>query len=264
MPLVLGVIPARYASTRFPGKVLAPLAGRTMLEHVWRRASSARRIDRLVVATEDERVVAATERFGGESLLTSPEHASGTDRVAEVVRNFTPRADVVLNVQADEPFVTGTSLDRLIAAFDDASSRPSLATLAEPLEAIDDLFDPNVVKVVARKDGTALYFSRAPIPYHRGAATRLAPDFREVLAARAGGLAGYRRHQGIYAYTREALVALAALPPSPLELDEGLEQLRALEAGHVIRVVDSDFRSLAVDTAADLERAERQWMEVRG
>jgi len=264
MPLVLGVIPARYASTRFPGKVLAPLANRPMLEQVWRRAAAARRIDRLIVATEDARVVAASESFGGEALLTSDAHASGTDRVAEVVRRLAPRYDVVLNIQADEPFLTPTSLDRLVAAFDDDARRPALATLVEPLDAADDLFDPNVVKVVARADGSALYFSRAPIPYHRGGATRLSADFRTALAARPGGLAGYRRHQGVYAYAREALFALAALPPSPLELDEGLEQLRALEAGLTIRIVDSDFRSLAVDTPADLERAERQWMEVSG
>ena len=264
MPLVLGVIPARYASTRFPGKVLAPLANRPMLEHVWRRAAAARRLDRLVVATEDARVVEATERFGGEAIMTSVAHASGTDRVAEVVRRLAPRYDVVLNIQADEPFLTPTSLDRLVAAFDDEARRPALATLVEPLGAAEDLFDPNVVKVVARADGTALYFSRAPIPYHRGGAPRLLADFRAALAARPGGLAGYCRHQGVYAYAREALFALAALPPSPLEIDEGLEQLRALEAGQAIRVVDSDFRSLAVDTPADLERAARQWMEVSG
>jgi 3-deoxy-manno-octulosonate cytidylyltransferase (CMP-KDO synthetase) len=264
MPLVLGVIPARYASTRFPGKVLAPLAGRPMLEHVWRRARSASSIDRLVVATEDERVVAAVERFGGEACLTSPSHASGTDRAAEVLRRVSPEADIVLSIQADEPFVTGTSLDRLVAAFDGRESTPAIATLVEPLESVDDLFDPNVVKVVARADGTALYFSRAPIPYHRGAATRLDPDFRRALAVRPGGLSGYRRHQGVYAYSRDALDTVTGLVPSPLEVDEGLEQLRALDAGLWIRVVESDFRSLAVDTPADLERAERQWMEVSG
>lgn len=263
MPLVLGVIPARYASTRFPGKVLAPLAGRPMLEHVWRRARAARRIDRLVVATEDARVVRATEAFGGEALLTAATHASGTDRVAEVVRRLDAPYEVVVNVQADEPFLTPTSLDRLVLAFD-AQPRPAMATLVEPLEAMDDLFDPNVVKVVATEDGSALYFSRAPIPYHRGGATALAADFRAALATRPGGLSGYRRHQGLYAYTRDALLALAGLPPSPLELDEGLEQLRALARGYTIRIVDSDFRSLAVDTPADLERAARQWMEVSG
>jgi len=264
MPLVLGVIPARFASTRFPGKVLAPLAGRPMLEHVWRRAVRARRIDRLVVATEDARVVEAAERFGGEALLTSDAHASGTDRVAEVVRRLDPQYDIVVNVQADEPFLTPTSLDRLVAAFDHPLARPKLATLVEPLGTIDDLFDPNVVKVVAAEDGTALYFSRAPVPYYRGGQTTLRADFRAALAGRPGGLAGYRRHQGLYAYTADALLALTGLPPSPLEIDEGLEQLRALAAGYSIRIVDSDFRSLAVDTPADLERAARQWMEVNG
>ena len=264
MPLVLGVIPARYASTRFPGKVLAPLAGRPMLEHVWRRARLASRIDRLVVATEDERVLSAVERFGGEACMTSSAHVSGTDRAAEVARRLAPDHDIVLSIQADEPFVTGTSLDRLVSAFDDEARRPAIATLVEPIERMEDVFDPNVVKVVARVDGSALYFSRAPIPYHRGTATRLAPDFGDALAARAGGLSGYLRHQGVYAYSRDALLRMTELSPSPLELDEGLEQLRALDAGLPIRVVESDFRSLAVDTPADLERAERQWMEVSG
>jgi len=136
-----------------------------------------------------------------------------------------------------------------------------MATLAEPIESADELFDPNVVKVVTAGDGRALYFSRAPIPFHRSSA--MSHDFRPALAARPGGLAGYRRHQGIYAYTRDTLLALSRLEPSPLEIDEALEQLRALEAGYPIVVVDSDFRSQAVDTPADLERVTRILMEAR-
>jgi 3-deoxy-manno-octulosonate cytidylyltransferase (CMP-KDO synthetase) len=256
MERVLGVIPARYASTRFPGKPLAPLGDKSILEEVWQRAASSQRIDRLVVATDDPRIVSACEGFGAEVLMTDAGHPSGTDRVAEVAERLGDEHGVVLNIQGDEPLLTGTSLDELAGAFD-AGASVEMATLVEPLETADDLFDPNVVKVVAAASGRALYFSRAPIPYHRGAAVRLGADFREALAARSGGLAGYRRHQGIYGYRRETLLTLSKMPPSSLESDEGLEQLRALEAGISIQVVDSDFRSQGVDTPADLERVAR-------
>ena len=250
----LGVIPARYASIRFPGKPLAPLGNGSLVSAVWSAARASSRLTRVIVATEDDRVVAACRAHGAETMLTSPEHASGTDRAAEVVRRAGEIFDVVVNIQGDEPFVTPTSLDRLVAAFD---GRPDLAmaTLAEPLESMDDLFDPGSVKVVAASDGTALYFSRAPIPYHRGAATKLAGDFREQLRTRPGGLAGYLKHQGLYAYRPATLMALTTMDPSPLEADEGLEQLRALQAGIRILVLPSDFRSIAVDTPADLVRA---------
>ncbi len=251
----LGVIPARFASTRFPGKPLAPLGGRTLLERVWRRASEAEKIERLVVATDDDRIAEACLGFGAEAVMTSPEHPSGTDRAAEVALKLDRGFGVVVNIQGDEPFVTGTSLDRLIGAFDDERP-PEMATLSEPFDDPDELFDPNVVKIVAALDGRALYFSRAPIPYHRGGETRLSPDFRGALAERPGGLSGYRKHQGIYAYRRETLLALTRLRPSPLERDEGLEQLRALEAGLTIRVFPSDFHSVSVDTPEDLARAE--------
>jgi 3-deoxy-manno-octulosonate cytidylyltransferase (CMP-KDO synthetase) len=251
---VLGVIPARYASTRFPGKPLAPLGHGTMLGSVWSGARAAARITHVVVATEDQRIVEACRSIGAEAALTSAEHASGTDRAAEIARRFGSDYDVVVNIQGDEPLVTPGALDRLVGAFD---GKPELrmATLAEALVDPRDLFDPGAVKVVIAHDGRALYFSRAPIPYHRGSATTLSADFREALAARAGGLAGYWKHQGIYAYRRETLLALTQMPPSPLEIDEGLEQLRALQAGIDIQVLESDFRSIAVDTPADLERA---------
>lgn len=249
----LGVIPARFASTRFPGKPLAPLNGRTLIEEVWDRTRSARKLARLIVATEDERIVAACRSFGAEAMMTSDSHVSGTDRVAEVAERAGAEFDVVLNVQGDEPFVTGTAVDRLVEAFE-KDPGVEMATLAEPLEAVEDLFDPNAVKVVLASDGRALYFSRSPIPYHRAAAGRLALDFSAALARRPGGLAGYRKHQGIYAYRRDVLFRLTKLPASPLERDEGLEQLRALENGVSIRVLDSDFRSVAVDTPEDLER----------
>lgn len=253
MSLVLGVIPARYASTRFPGKALAPLKNRTLIEQVWLRASRAASIDRLIVATDDQRILDAAAKFGAEALMTGTEHPSGTDRVAEVVRSLDESYGVVVNIQGDEPLVTPTSLDRLVAAFR-VDPPPEMATLAEPIASADELFDPNVVKLVSRSDGRALYFSRSPIPFHRGGEASLSIDFRPALRGRQEGLGGYRKHQGIYAYRRETLLALTRMKTSTLELDEGLEQLRALQAGFSIQVVDSDFHSLAVDTPADLQR----------
>ncbi|MDX1388685.1 MAG: 3-deoxy-manno-octulosonate cytidylyltransferase [Acidobacteriota bacterium] len=253
MVCALGVIPARYASSRFPGKPLASLGDKTLIEQVWTRVSAAARLERVIVATDDERIAEACRGFGAETRMTSAEHASGTDRVAEVAASAGASFDVVVNVQGDEPFVTSESVDRLVAAFDD-ESRLDMATLAEPLEDREALFDPNVVKVVRAYDGTALYFSRSPIPYFR-AENGPGRDFGEALDSRPDGMAGFLKHQGIYAYRVAALMALARLPASPLERDEKLEQLRALQAGLRIKVLDSDFRSVGVDTPADLERA---------
>lgn len=253
MKRALGVIPARYASTRFPGKILASLDGSPLVEHVWRRVVRSS-IDRVVIATDDERIARVARDFGAEVQMTSPFHASGTDRVAEVASRLGELHGVIVNVQGDEPFVTPTSIDTLLAAFE-GDDVPELATLVERVVDAEDLFDPNHVKVVASRDGRALYFSRSPIPYHRGSQTSLGRDFSPALAARPGGLAGYWKHQGIYAYRPEVLAELTRMPPSPLEIDEGLEQLRALEAGIPIRIVESDFRSVTVETPADLKRA---------
>ncbi len=231
-----------------------------MIGEVWRRCRAAKGVDRLVVAADDPRVAEAAEGFGAEVVMTSPDHPSGTDRAAEVARGLGPGFDPVMVIQADEPLLTPTCLDRLIAALE-TKAAPGLATLAEPIESADELFDPNVVKVVTTTTGRALYFSRAPIPYHRGHAASLEEDFRAALGEREHGLAGYLKHQGIYAYRRDVLLELTALSPSPLELDEGLEQLRALQAGHAIQVVESDFRSFAVDTPADLDRVSRMLTE---
>jgi len=259
MSRVLGVIPARYASTRFPGKPLAPLADGTLLEQVWRRAAGAKRLDRVVIATDDRRIADAAEAFGADTMMTSADHQSGTDRVAEVVSRIAEDYDVAINIQGDEPLVTPTSLDRLAAALDDERTPAAeMATLAEPIDSIEELFDPNVVKVVTARDGHALYFSRSPIPYRRPRDGRLALDFRPHLRELGEEALGvYRKHQGIYAYTRETLLALTRSGPAPLETAEGLEQLRALWAGHSILVVDSDFRSVGVDTPADLERVKQ-------
>lgn len=210
-----------------------------MLEHVWRGARASARLSRLVVATEDERIVEACARFGAEAILTDPSHPSGSDRVAEAARRTGPW-DAVLNVQGDEPFVTGSCLDRLVEALE-ADPSLAMATLWEPFDDPAQLSDPNAVKVVCALDGRALYFSRSPIPFDR---------------AGDSGIDLWRRHQGIYAYRAEALFAITKLPPSPLERAESLEQLRALQAGWAIAVLPSDFRSIAVDTPEDLARAQ--------
>jgi len=252
MSRVLAVIPARFSSTRFPGKPLAPLGHGTLLEEVWRRTCTAKRIDTLIVATDDERIAAAAREFGAEVAMTAANHPSGTDRAAEVLRNRNEPFEIVLIVQGDEALLTGSSLDRLVDCFD--RDAPEIATLAEPLADADDLFDPNTVKVVSDDRGRALYFSRSPVPFYRGKGARPEIDFRPALASRPGALAGYRKHQGLYAYTRRSLLALTQMQPSSLERDEGLEQLRALQAGHEIHVIDSDFHSLSVDTPEDLKR----------
>lgn len=253
MPRALGVIPARYASTRFPGKPLASLGKRTMVEHVWRGAASAKRISRLIVATEDERIVEACREFGAEAMMTSPSHPSGTDRIAEVVQRVGEPFDFVLNIQGDEPLVTGTSLDAILARLE-RKQGADMATLFEPLTSHEELFDPQVVKVVADVNDRAMYFSRSPIPYFRGGDSSLKQDFRAALGARPGLLEGYKKHQGIYGYRTAVLRALTGLEPSALEQDEGLEQLRALQFGFSIFLVRSDFRSIAVDTPTDLRR----------
>jgi len=224
-----------------------------MLEAVWQRSAEAESIDRLVVATDDDRIRDAALAFGAEVEMTSESHPSGTDRCAEVLSRCDGQFDVVLVIQGDEPMITAESLDRLVDAL--TTGGAGMATLAEPIETVEELFDANVVKVVCNENGNALYFSRSPIPYYRGDARRLSVDFREQLATR-DQLSGYRKHQGIYAYTAETMMRLTALPPAQLELDEGLEQLRALSAGIDIRVIDSDFKSFSVDTPEDLQRVE--------
>jgi 3-deoxy-manno-octulosonate cytidylyltransferase (CMP-KDO synthetase) len=249
MPTALGVIPARFASSRFPGKPLVPLSnGRSLLETVWLRALEAQGLDRIIVATDDDRIEAECRRIGAECMRTSSDHPSGTDRVAETVERLERSWDVILNIQGDEPFVTSAALTRLIDVFSEGLP-PSMATLCEPLVEESDLLDPNVVKVVRDAAGRALYFSRAGIPYPAAHGANHGDVKRDSPL--------WLRHQGLYAYTPDCLEKLTTLPPSPLELCERLEQLRALEAGMEIRVIDSDFHSLGVDTPEDLQRVNR-------
>jgi 3-deoxy-manno-octulosonate cytidylyltransferase (CMP-KDO synthetase) len=232
-----------------------------MIEEVWSRARRASGIDRLIIATDDERIRETAARFGAETMMTSTSHLSGTDRVAEVVLAVDERYEVILNIQGDEPLLTPTSLDLLISAFD-VDPMPEMATLAEPIESESELFNPNVVKLVVDDEGRALYFSRSPIPYFRDRNGGMQTDFRQALPGRPDGLVGYRKHQGIYGYRRDSLLALTKRKPSQLERDESLEQLRALQAGFLIRVVDSDFRSMAVDEPEDLDRVVKVLMEI--
>jgi 3-deoxy-manno-octulosonate cytidylyltransferase (CMP-KDO synthetase) len=240
----LGVVPARYASTRYPGKPLVAIAGKPMIQHVWERARAARRLGAVVVATDDDRIRRVVEGFGGEVMMTSPDHASGTDRLAEVAR--ARAASIYVNIQGDEPLLEPADLDTLVAGME---SDPGLGmgTLAVPIEDPREAQDPNVVKAVCDATGRALYFSRAPIPYPRNPP---AP------AAGARGRGGYQRHIGLYAYRRDVLLAFAGWPPTALEQTEGLEQLRAMEHGVIIRVFAARGTYLAVDTPEDRIRVE--------
>jgi 3-deoxy-manno-octulosonate cytidylyltransferase (CMP-KDO synthetase) len=245
---IVAIIPARFAATRLPGKPLSVIHGKTMIERVYERARAAKRVDRVLVATDDDRIAAAVRAFGGEAVLTSPQHATGTDRMAEVARAID--AEIVINVQGDEPMLDPAGIDSVALALE-GDPRVEIATLSLPLRSVDEMLAPSVVKVVTDASGDALYFSRSPIPHVRQGA---GGDARAAAAAAvARGLA--RRHVGLYGYRREALLRFAALPPHPLEEAEGLEQLRALAAGMRIRVVPVDGEAgVAVDTPEDLER----------
>ncbi len=232
----VAIIPARYQSSRLPGKPLADICGRPMIEHVYRRAAAARSIAAVIVATDDERIHRAVRAFGGDSRMTSSSHPSGTDRIAEVAAGLT--CTVVVNVQGDEPLIEPAMIDEAVAPF---SADPSLmmSTLRRRIDDDADRENPNVTKVVVDRDDFALYFSRAPVPFIRVNCPP-APAWR---------------HIGLYVYRRECLLRLAALPPTEMERSEALEQLRALEYGIRIKAVETEFDSIGVDTPEDLARA---------
>lgn len=239
---IVGVIPSRWGSTRFPGKSLAPIAGRPLLARVIDRVRLARRLDAVWVATDDERIAEAARAAGAEPVMTPSDLPSGTDRVAWALRGRD--ADIVVNIQGDEPLLDPAAVDAVAAALADDPSW-DMATAASPVADAAELHSPDVVKVVRADDGAALYFSRSVIPYVRGAA----PDFPPESGV-------HLRHVGLYAYRRTFLERLVATPPSPLERLEKLEQLRALQLGCRMKVLDAPAAGVGVDTPADIARAE--------
>lgn len=228
------VIPARYGSTRFPAKIVASETGKPLVQHVVDRAKLATRPQGVIVATDDERIVAALHPFGTKCVMTSPAHQSGTDRIAEVARGLPAEIDIVVNVQGDEPEIEPATIDALVERLE--TTDDPMATAATPFPAGESVENPNLVKVAVGFDGRAIYFSRSAIPYVR--------DAESTKAARPA----YHLHLGIYAYRREFLIQFAAWPPTPLELTEKLEQLRALEHGRPIHVVKVERSAHGIDT----------------
>ncbi len=242
----VGIIPARYASSRFPGKPLAMIGGKLMIERVWERAKQA--LDTVVVATDDNRIAAAVEAFGGNVVMTSTHHRSGTDRCREALDKLGKDVDVVVNIQGDEPFIDPEQIRQLCHLFAD-DPITDIATLIRPVPytaTYAELSDPNTVKVVTDSNGYALYFSRFPIPFMRNEE----PD-------QWAGYHDYYTHIGMYAYRSFILRMITELEPSPLERAENLEQLRWLENGLRIRTAVSELPTIGIDTPADLERAEQ-------
>lgn len=234
-PSILGVIPARYASTRFPGKPLAILAGKPLIQHVWERTSQSKYLSRLVIATDDARIESAALAFGAQVAMTRPDHLSGTDRAAEVAESTD--ANIIVNIQGDEPLIDPDAIDAaILTLLDDVQCQ--MASLKRRITDDSEIQNPNVVKVVTGGNGDALYFSRSPIPFQRGPS------------------AGYFKHIGLYIYRRKLLLAYSSLPVGPLEQAEKLEQLRALENGIAIRVAETSYDTIGVDTPEDLAAVE--------
>lgn len=241
----IAIIPARYASTRFPAKPLALLGGKPIIEHVYNQVRKA--VDMVVVATDDERILRVVESFGGRAVMTSTEHQSGTDRCYEALTKVEGEYDVVINVQGDEPFIQPTQIASLMACFEDEAT--DIATLVKPFtpeDGIEALENPNSPKVVVSRDMKAIYFSRSVIPYKRGV------ERSEWLNA-----GRYYKHIGMYAFRTHTLREVTSLPQSPLELSEKLEQLRWLENGYRIGIGITEQETIGIDTPEDLEHAER-------
>ena len=243
---IVAVIPARFASTRLPGKPLLSDTGRPLIQHVVEGARRATRLDRVIVATDDTRIAEAVVGFGGECVMTRSDHPTGTDRVAEVAAGL-PGARIVVNLQGDEPEISGHALDLVVELLERDPEAP-MATLATPIVSEEVYRDPSCVKVVCSAAGRALYFSRSPIPHHR-----------DGVSSRPPGQPLAYLHLGLYAYRRDFLLGLATLPPSPLESAERLEQLRVLEAGRPIAVGIVDEPSVGIDTPEDYRRFVARW-----
>ena len=235
------IIPARYASTRFPGKPLAVLGGKTVIQRVYEQVSNV--LNEVYVATDDERIFSCVESFGGKAVMTRKDHQSGTDRIQEAVEKTGTQADVIINVQGDEPFIQPSQIQTLMQLFDDLSTQ--IGTLGKPFESMEAVDNPNSPKIVTDNRGFALYFSRSSIPYIRGKERK--DWFGEY---------PFLKHLGVYAYRREVLAEVTKLPQSPLEKAESLEQLRWLQNGYRIRVGLTDVETVGIDTPEDLQRAE--------
>jgi len=238
----IGIIPARYASTRFPGKPLAVLGGKTVIQRVYEQAAHV--LEEAYVATDDERIMQAVEAFGGRAVMTRSDHKSGTDRIEEAAEKIGTQADVIINIQGDEPFVQKSQLETLKQLFDDPTTQ--IGTLGKRFESMEAVLNPNSPKIVTDQRGFALYFSRSVIPFVRGKEQQEWLDHYPFL-----------KHLGLYAYRREVLREVTLLPQSPLEKAESLEQLRWLENGYRIRVGLTDVETVGIDTPEDLQRAEQ-------
>ena len=252
MQKTVAIIPARYASTRFPGKPLALLGGKPVIQWVWENVSAMPELACAVVATDDERIAAAVEGFGGRAIMTASTHRSGTDRCVEVVRHLREQGqeyNVAINVQGDEPFVRQEQLRSLVDCF--ADSEVQIATLKTAIRSTEELFSPNNVKVVCDLRGRALYFSRQPLPHLRGVEEEQWTERHP-----------YFKHVGIYAFRTSTLEAIGRLPQSPLELSESLEQLRWLENGYRIQVKETAVANIGIDTPADMALAEHFLKEI--
>lgn len=252
MHKVAVIIPARYDATRFPGKPLAKLKGKPIIQHVFEQSERASLVNSVLVATDDRRIYETVTGFGGKAVMTSGKHQSGSDRIAEAAGGI--ECDMVINVQGDEPFVRPEMIDDVVdLLYND--DRVSISTLARKIGTVEELLSPNVVKVVTDNEGFALYFSRAPIPYHRD-------DWRDLNNI---SIAGQRtevfKHIGIYGYRKEALIRFSSLPPGKIERIEKLEQLRALACGMRIKVKETEFDTFGIDTIDDLRKAE-EWQSI--
>ena len=249
---MIALIPARYASVRLPGKLLLDIGGKPLILHTLAQALKAATVDRVIVACDDERIFDVVNAAGGEAVMTSSDHVSGSDRIAEVAENLAA-GSIIVNVQGDEPLISPETIDRAVEALL-GDERADIATTCEPIESLADLLNGNIVKVVIADDGHAVYFSRSPMPFPRDASLRYDGDPNAAIVNEPELLGLFRKHTGLYVYRREYLLKFTKLPPSKLEKIEMLEQLRALENGARIKVVDAAAASIGVDTAEDLER----------
>lgn len=248
---IIVIIPARFNSTRLPGKLLLPLAGKPLILHTFEQAKKTRNVSRVIVAADDERIVNAVLENGGDAVLTSPNHQSGSDRIAEVARDL-PQNSIIVNVQGDEPLISPDTIENAVIEIL-RDSNADMVTTCESISDYREILNPNTVKVVTDKDGYALYFSRAPIPFPREAVLRFG-DLESALQNDKNLISIFRKHIGLYVYRREFLLKYTNLPQSNLEKLESLEQLRILESRKSIKVIQVSERSIGVDTAEDFER----------